>query len=148
MLEGAENCYVWRLRIPFNQESNPRNYLQKLLNYDSLLEAENSVSHLDEFVQKCVESLEKEVEPDIYNMTNSDSITTRQVTDWMVEEGVTHKEFKFFENENHFMENAVRTPRSNCVLDTSKAQKAGIGMRPVEEAIRDSLRKMVREVSA
>ena len=147
VLEGAENCYIWRLRIPFNRESNPRNYLQKLLNYDSLLEAENSVSHLDEFVQKCVECLEKEVEPDIYNMTNSDSITTRQVTDWMVEEGVTDKEFKFFENENHFMENAAGTPRSNCVLDTSKAQKAGIGMRPVEEAIRDSLRKMVREVS-
>ena len=147
VLEGAENCYIWRLRIPFNQESNPRNYLQKLLNYDSLLEAENSVSHLDEFVQKCVECLEKEVEPDIYNMTNSDSITTRQVTDWMVEEGVTDKEFKFFENENHFMENAAGTPRSNCVLDTSKAQKASIGMRPVEEAIRDSLRKMVREVS-
>ena len=102
---------------------------------------------MDEFVQKCVECLEKEVEPDIYNMTNSGSITTRQVTDWMVEEGVTDKEFKFFENENHFMENAARTPRSNCVLDTSKAQKAGIGMRPVEEAIRDSLRKMVREVS-
>ena len=147
VLEGAENCYIWRLRIPFNQDSNPRNYLQKLLNYDSLLEAENSVSHLDEFVQKCVECLEKEVEPDIYNMTNLDSITTRQVTDWMVEEGVTDKEFKFFENENHFMENAAGTPRSNCVLDTSKAQKAGIGMRPVEEAIRDSLRKMVREVS-
>ena len=94
-----------------------------------------------------IECFQREVEPGVYNMTNSGSITTRQVTDWMVEEGVTHKEFKFFENENHFMENAVRTPRSNCVLDTSKAQKAGIGMRPVEEAIRDSLRKMVREVS-
>ena len=40
------------LRIPFNEERSPRNYLQKLLNYDSLLEAENSVSHLEEFVQK------------------------------------------------------------------------------------------------
>ena len=39
------------------------------------------------------------------------------------------------------MENADGTPRSNRVLDTSKAQKAGIGMRPVEEAIRDSLRE-------
>ena len=147
VLEGAENCYIWRLRIPFNQESNPRNYLQKLLNYDFLLEAENSVSHLDEFVQKCAESLKNEVEPGVYNMTNPGSVTTSQVTEWMRVEGVTEKEFQFFENEEHFMENAARTPRSNCVLDTSKAEKAGIGMRPVEEAIRDSLRKMVREVS-
>ena len=146
VLEGAENCYIWRLRIPFNEERSPRNYLQKLLNYDSLLEAENSVSHLDEFAQKCGECLDKDVEPGIYNMTNSGSITTRQVTDWMVEEGVTDKEFKFFENENHFMENAARTPRSNCVLDTSKAERAGIGMRPVEEAVRESLSKMAKEV--
>ena len=108
VLEGAENCYIWRLRIPFNEERSPRNYLQKLLNYDTLLEAENSISHLDEFCQKCVESLENEVEPGIYNMTNSGSITTGQVTDWMVEEGVTDKEFKFFETENDFMENAAK----------------------------------------
>ena len=40
------------LRIPFNEDRSPRNYPQKLLNYDSLLEAENSVFHLAEFVQK------------------------------------------------------------------------------------------------
>jgi UDP-glucose 4,6-dehydratase len=144
VLEGAENCYIWRLRIPFNEERSPRNYLQKLLNYDSLLEAENSVSHLDEFVQKCVECFEKEVEPGIYNMTNPGSVTTQQVTEWMREEGVTDKQFQFFEDEEQFMSMAAKTPRSNCVLDTTKAEKAGIGMRPVEEAMRESMQKMVK----
>jgi dTDP-4-dehydrorhamnose reductase len=144
VLEGAENCYIWRLRIPFNEERSPRNYLQKLLNYDSLLEAENSVSHLEEFVQKCVECFEKEVEPGIYNMTNPGSVTTRQVTEWMREEGVTDKQFQFFEDEEQFMSKAAKTPRSNCVLDTTKAEKAGIGMRPVEEAMRESMQKMVK----
>jgi UDP-glucose 4,6-dehydratase len=144
VLEGAANCYIWRLRIPFNEERSPRNYLQKLLNYDSLLEAENSVSHLGGFVQKCVECFEKEVEPGIYNMTNPGSVTTQQVTEWMREEGVTDKQFKFFEDEEQFMSKAVKTPRSSCVLDTTKAEKAGIGMRPVEEAIRESMQKMVK----
>jgi dTDP-4-dehydrorhamnose reductase len=144
VLEGAENCYIWRLRIPFNEERSPRNYLQKLLNYDSLLEAENSVSHLGEFVQKCVECFEKEVEPGIYNMTNPGSVTTRQVTEWMREDGVTDKLFQFFEDEEQFMSKAAKTPRSNCVLDTTKAEKAGIGMRPVEEAMRESMQKMVK----
>jgi UDP-glucose 4,6-dehydratase len=143
VLEGAESCYIWRLRIPFNEERNPRNYLQKLLNYDSLLEAENSVSHLEEFVEKCVECFEKGVEPGIYNMTNPGSVTTSQVTEWMREEGATSKQFKFFEDEEQFMTKAAKTPRSNCVLDTTKAEKAGIGMRPVEEAMRESMRKMV-----
>jgi len=144
VLEGARNCYIWRLRIPFNEERSPRNYLQKLLNYDSLLEAENSVSYLEEFVQKCVECFEKEVEPGIYNMTNPGSVTTQQVTEWMREEGVTDKQFKFFDNEEQFMSKAAKTPRSNCVLDTTKAEKAGIGMRPVEEAMRESIQKMVK----
>ena len=147
VLEGAENCYIWRLRIPFNEERSPRNYLQKLLNYDSLLEAENSVSHLDEFCQKCVESLENEVEPGIYNMTNPGSVTTKQVTEWMKEEGITDKEFQFFEDEEHFMNKAAKTPRSNCVLGFTKAEKAGIGMRPVEEAMRESIQKMARLVA-
>ncbi len=116
------------------------------MNYDSLLEAENSVSHLDEFVEKCVDCFEKDIEPGVYNMTNQGSVTTRQVTEWMIEEGVTDKGFKFFENEEQFMQKAAKTPRSNCVLDTSKAEKAGIGMRPVEEAMRDSMRKMAKEV--
>ena len=147
VLEGAENCYIWRLRIPFNEEQSPRNYLQKLLNYNSLLEAENSVSHLNEFCQKCVESLENEVEPGIYNMTNPGSVTTIQVTEWILEEGVTDKQFQFFDDEQHFMNKAAKTPRSNCVLDTTKAEKAGIGMRTVEEAMRESMQKMAKSVS-
>ena len=147
VLEGAENCYIWRLRIPFNEERSPRNYLQKLLNYNSLLEAENSVSHLEEFVQKCVECFEKEVEPGIYNMTNPGSVTTRQVTEWMLDEGVTDKQFQFFDNEEQFMNKAAKTPRSNCVLDTTKSEKAGIGMRPVEEAMRESIQKMAMGTS-
>jgi len=146
VLEGAENCFVWRLRIPFNHEPSPRNYLQKLLNYENLLEAENSVSHLEEFCQKCIECFTKDVEPGIYNMTNSGSITTSQVTEWMIQEGLTDKKFNFFKSEEEFMEKAAKTPRSNCVLDTTKAEKAGIGMRPVEEAMIDSIRKMRQSI--
>ena len=146
VLEGAKNCFIWRLRIPFNEGRNPRNYLQKLLNYDRLLEAENSVSHLDEFVQKCIECFTQEIEPGVYNMTNPGSITTRQVTEWMIEEGLSDKKFSFFDDEDDFMQRAAKTHRSNCVLDVTKAEKAGIGMRAVEEAMQESIRKMVGEV--
>jgi len=148
VLKDAKNCYIWRLRIPFNEEISPRNYLQKLLHYSSLLEAENSISHIDDYINSCLSSFTQECEPGIYNLTNSGSITTRQVVKWMKEEGVTDKEFTFFENEEDFMAKAVITPRSNCVMDTSKAERNGIALRPVEEAVRDSLRKMREQVLA
>ena len=80
-------------------------------------------------------------------MTNPGSVTTTQVTEWMKEEGVTDKQFQFFDDEQHFMNKAAKTHRSNCVLDTYKAEKAGIGLRPVEEAIRESIQIMAREVA-
>ena len=64
----------------------------------------------------------------MYNMTNQGSITTRQVTNWMLKEGITDKEFSFFENVVDFMVRTASTPRSNCVLGTTKAEKAGLGM--------------------
>ena len=148
VLKDAKNCYIWRLRIPFNEEISPRNYLQKLLNYSSLLEAENSISHIDDYINSCLSSFTQECEPGIYNLTNSGSITTRQVVKWMKEEGVTDKEFNFFENEEDFMAKAAITPRSNCVMDTSKAERNGIALRPVEEAVRQTLRKMREQVLA
>ena len=142
VLDGASDCYVWRLRIPFNHENTARNYLCKVLNYDRLLEAENSVSHLDEFVEACLDCYEKGVEYGTYNVTNPGAITTRQVTEWMLEEGLTDKKFDFFEDEEAFMRDAASTPRSNCVLDSSKLESTGIMLRPVEEAIRSSMREM------
>ena len=45
------------------------------------------------------------------------------------------------------MSRAAKAHRSNCVLDTTKAKNAGVGMRPVEEAVRQSLREMKMEVT-
>ena len=64
----------------------------------------------------------------------------------MIKEGLTDKKFNFFDSEEEFMYKAAIAPRSNCVLDTTKAEKAGIAMRPVEEAMIDSIRKMRQSV--
>ena len=77
-LAGAENAYVWRLRIPFNHQDSPRNYLTKLLRYNRLLEATNSISHLNEFVAACFACWEKQIPAGTYNVTNTGWVTTRR----------------------------------------------------------------------
>lgn len=139
VLEGAENCYVWRLRIPFNHIDSPRNYLTKLLKYEYLLEAENSISHLNDFVNACIASWQKRIPSGIYNITNPGSVTTKEVVELIRENLAPDHNFKFFKNEDEFMQKAAQTPRSNCVLDNSKIIEAGIELRPVREAIIDSL---------
>jgi UDP-glucose 4,6-dehydratase len=50
------------------------------------------------------------------------------------------RRFEFWKDEEEFYRQSGRAPRSNCVLDVSKLLVAGIKMRPVEEALEDSLR--------
>lgn len=140
MLAGALQCYVWRLRIPFDESTSPRNYLQKLLTYPRLLEAENSLSQLDEFVAACVDCFRLRVPYGVYNLTNPGSVWTRDVTSMMRSLGVTDREFTFFDSEAQFMAQAAKTPRSNCVLDSSKALDAGLKLSPVLTAIERCLR--------
>jgi dTDP-4-dehydrorhamnose reductase len=139
-LDGCDSVYIWRLRIPFDHLDSPRNYLSKLLRYQTLLEAENSISHLDEFVSACWGTWTKRVPFGIYNITNTGSITTRQAVQLIQRHLHPDKEFRFFESEKQFMQLAAKTPRSNCVLDNSKLLRTGIHMRGVEDAIIDSLK--------
>ncbi len=138
-LSDAEQCYVWRLRIPFNHHDSSRNYLSKVMRYDRLLDARNSLSHLREFVTACYDCWTRNVEFGTYNLTNSGSVTTREVVDLIRERGIVDKNFVFFDSEDDFMRRAAKTPRSNTVLDNSKALKAVLRLSPVREAIRQSL---------
>ncbi len=133
------DCYVWRLRIPFENSGNPRNYLQKILAYERLLDAENSLSLLPEFTAALIDTFRLKLPYGIYNLTNPGSITTREVVDLILQAGVTKKEFLFFRDESEFMRIAAITPRSNCVLDASKAVASGLKLTPVREALQKTL---------
>lgn len=138
-LQGEKNVYIWRLRIPFDHRDGPRNYLTKLMRYQRLLEAENSISQLHEFVAATFACWEKKVPFGTYNVTNPGHITTREVVDMIRASGVSDKDFKFFNSESEFMQIAAKTPRSNCTMDSGKLAAAGIQMTPVREAIKSAL---------
>jgi dTDP-4-dehydrorhamnose reductase len=139
ILKDAANVYLWRLRIPFNNIESPRNYLTKLIRYENLLEASNSISELNEFVAATFACWEKHIPFGTYNVTNPGYVTTREVVELIKASGVCSKEFKFFKNESDFMEKAAQTPRSNCIMSSAKLAAAGIQMTPVKEAIRHAL---------
>jgi UDP-glucose 4,6-dehydratase len=146
-LADAENTYVWRLRIPFNHVDSNRNFLSKLIRYDRLLHATNSISHLEEFVRCCWECWEKRVPFGKYNVTNSGAVTAKRVTELINSELGLKKQFSFFEDESEFMKKAAKTPRSNCVMDNSKLLATGIEISDVEDAIVKSLRNWQPEAA-
>jgi dTDP-4-dehydrorhamnose reductase len=144
VLSGHPNVFVWRLRIPFDGVENPRNYLTKLMRYPRLLEATNSISELDEFVEATLACWTKRVPFGVYNVTNPGRVTTHEVVELIRQSGVCRKEFSFFSSETEFMATAAKTPRSNCVLDSSKLAGVGIELTPVHEAVARDLKAWKR----
>ena len=144
LLSGAADCFIWRLRIPFNEVDGPRNYISKMMRYDCLLKATNSLSQLDEFAAACVACWTRRVPYGIYNLTNPGFVTTEDVVALIKRHGLTQKAFRFFDSEDQFMKLAAKTPRSNCVLDTTKAEQLKLPMRPITEALEIAIRNWVK----
>jgi dTDP-4-dehydrorhamnose reductase len=146
-LAGTPDVFIWRLRIPFDHRESPRNYLTKLMRYERLLEAANSISQLHEFVAATFACWEKKIPFGTYNVVNPGHVTTREVVDLILESGVHSKTYQFFHDETEFMQKAAKTPRSNCVMSSAKLASAGITLSPVRIAIQNALRQW-RPVSA
>ena len=140
VLADAPGVYIWRLRIPFDNVENPRNYLTKLMRYQTLLAATNSISQLEEFCAATFACWEKRVPFGKYNVTNPGAITTHEVVEHIQRSGVCRKDFAFFKDEDEFMHVAAKTPRSNCVMDSSRLEGVGIEMTEVHEAVARDLR--------
>ena len=138
------STYIWRLRIPFDEHDSPRNYLTKLLKYPRILDANNSISHKGDFVKHCLQLWQQEADFGIYNVVNTGSVSTKEVTDKINEILGIEKKFVFFQNENDmYKSGAARTPRSNCILDNTKLRKAihPKRVRPAMKAIEASLKQ-------
>ncbi len=144
VLAGAAGVYLWRLRIPFNEVDHPRNYLTKLMRYERLLAAANSISQLDEFAAATFACWEKRVPFGTYNVTNPGTITTREIVELIRRSGVCTKEFRFFASEDEFMRVAAKTPRSNCIMDSSKLAAAGIRLTEIHAAVERDLHRWRR----
>ncbi len=139
-LANIGQSYVWRLRIPFDEFDNQRNYLSKVQRYSKVYENVNSISHRADFVKACLDTWELRAPFGIYNVTNPGYVTTRHVVEQIEKFLKPPRKFEFWADDAEFYKVAAKTPRSNCVMDVSKLLAAGVKIRGVEEALEDSLK--------
>ncbi len=139
ILAGFGNVYVGRLRIPFDEADCSRNFLSKLLRYPKVYDNVNSISHRSDYVKSALDLLFNGAPFGVYNMTNPGFVSARQVVERIKAKLTPDREFEFWKDDETFYREAASAPRSNCILDTTKLGEAGMGMRPVEEALEDAL---------
>lgn len=123
-----KDVYIWRLRIPFDEFKSNRNYITKMLNYDNVFGAPNSLSHLGDFVNACIKSLDQE--PKIFNMTNAGHLPFSEVVGILkTYQPELAKNLKVVDFPK------LKAPRSNCTMEGDPL------MRPVREAFIEAVQK-------
>ena len=132
--------YIWRLRIPFDEFDNARNYLSKVQRYAKVYDNVNSISHRADFAKACLDTWELRAPFGIYNVTNPGYVTTRHVVEQIEKILKPRRTFDYWESDEEFYRTAARTPRSNCVMDATKILAAGVKIRGVEQALQHSLK--------
>ena len=132
--------YIWRLRIPFDEFDNKRNYLSKVQRYTKVYDNVNSISHRADFVKACLDTWELRAPFGIYNVTNPGFVTTRHVVEQIEKILKPGRAFEYWASDEEFYQVAAKTPRSNCVMDASKLLSAGVKIRGVAEALEDALK--------
>ncbi len=138
-IRGVGRNYIWRLRIPFDEKDNGRNYLSKIQRYAKVYDNFNSLSHRRDYVSACLDTWSQKIPFGTYNITNPGFVSTADVLKKIKAILKPDRDFHFWKNDSEFYSQAAVAPRSNCIMDTSKLLNAGIKMRTVNEALEQSL---------
>mgnify|MGYP003345733312 FL=1 len=115
LMPYMNKSYLFRIRLPFCSEHTQKNLLTKYENYNKLINVRNSLTNMEEIAQLIVYFAKNLPTPGIYNACNPGSMTTREIVDMM---GLTKD---YFTDEE--FQAVIKTPRSNCVLNTDKICK-------------------------
>jgi len=134
LIKSYPQNYIWRIRLPFEQFHNDRNYISKIIKYDTLITEKNSLSNKSEFVNACIESILKEIPFGIYNITNTGSISASDIFEKIKKTIMPNKKANFL-TMDEFYNKISSMPRSNCITDNSKIRSTGIKMLDVNESI-------------
>jgi nucleoside-diphosphate-sugar epimerase len=114
-----------RIRMPFNHDNNSRNLLTKLLAYDKVVEANNSITYVPDLLV-ATDALVQKNATGIFNVVNRDGITHGRILHHY--EKISNKKLNYKLISASDLDSMTLVRRSNCVLSVDKLDSYGIYM--------------------
>ncbi len=125
-----------RIRMPIDGGSNPRNLLTKICSYKKVLDIQNSMTVIPDFLQ-VLDELIRRRRTGIYNVVNPGTISPYDIVKLYRELVDPSHEFEPLDHAE--MNSITSANRSNCVLSTSKLESEGICLKPIQVRVREIL---------
>ena len=140
VLSTLPNTAIARIRMPLDWMPNPGNLIDKLASYSKVIDVENSVTVVDDMVHVFYELLEKRA-TGIFHVTNPGTIKHREILRLYKDIVNSSHTCEWIENDALVAQGLATKGRSNNKLFSERLSEFGISMRPVEEALLDTMHK-------
>jgi 3,5-epimerase/4-reductase len=132
---------VLRLRMPFDDTDHSRSLISRLLNYPRVVDSQNSMTYVPDFVAAAVALIERGA-TGVYHLVNPGTISPFEIV----------CRYKAIVDPTHACERlpverlseVVRVARSNCKVVSHRIADEGITMRPIQEAVDLALKSLAR----
>lgn len=132
-----------RLRMPLDGMPGDRNFITKITRYEKVISVPNSVSILKDFTEAAEALIEKRA-TGVFNMTNPGAMDHAAILDLYKE--IVDPNFNYSVMSLEELEKLTKARRSNCILSMKKLESLGIHMRPVEQAMRETLEEYAKNL--
>lgn len=130
------NILIVRLRIPLDDQPNPKNILTKLIKYKKIIDIPNSVTYIPDFI-KALRHLIKIDARGIFNLTNPGGLRYPQLLD------VYKKYFPDFKY-RIISYKELNLARTNLLLSNKKLERTGFKMRNIRKVLEECVMNYVR----
>lgn len=140
VLSTLPNVGIARIRMPIDWKPAPGNMIDKLATYPKIIDVENSITIIDDMTTVFHQLLEKKA-PGIFHVTNPGTMKHRELIalyDELVDPTHTNE---WISNDELVAQGLAKKGRSNNFLASTRLAEFGIVMRPVQEALRDTMQK-------
>lgn len=130
------NILIPRLRIPLDDRPHSRNLLSKLLRFNKVIDARNSVTYLPDFV-RALQHLIKTDARGIYNVVNRGGLVYSSLLD-------VYRKYVPDYSYEIMPYTALKLVRTNLLLSTDKLERSGFAVRPIEEVLEECVQGFLK----
>lgn len=145
VLATLPNVGIARIRMPIDYLPVPNNLINKLVRYTEIADVENSITVVEDMVPVFRALLEKKASG-IFHVTNPGSIKHREIL-FLYKELADPAHSNTWITEQELVERGLaKKMRSNAILQSTRLAELGITMRPIKEAIRETMEKYAEQI--
>ena len=143
VLSTLPNVGIGRIRMPIDYVPSPNNMIDKLATFPKVIDVENSVTIVDDMVSVFKQLMEKKASG-IFHVTNPGSIKHKEILSLYEKYVDSQHNNEWITEEQLVSQGLADKKRSNNIMVSHNLAKVGISMRPIMEAMEDTMKKYAK----